>query len=98
MLPLTGILQDYIGRRIMLVSGTLICAIALFIIPIIRIIYPWLLLASFLLQQGIINLLTNPLAADYVVDEKKGLASAYVGIASGLGAILAALGLLGMGR
>lgn len=33
-----------------------------------------------------------------MVDEKKGLASAYAGIASGLGAILSALGLLGMGR
>lgn len=82
----------------MFVTGALICAVALFIIPILGEVYPWLLIARFILQQGIIHLLTNPLAADYVVDEKKGLASAYAGVASGLGAILSALGLLGMGR
>lgn len=98
MLPITGLFHDYFGRRIMFVTGAIICAVALFIIPLLGVIYPWLLLARFLLQQGIIHLLTNPLAADYVIDEKKGLASAYAGIAAGLGAILAALGLLGMGR
>ena len=98
MVPLTGLLHDYFGRRIMFISGAAISAVALAVFPLCQQVYPWLLVVRLALEQGIVQLLTNPLAADYVVNEKKGLASAYAGIASGLGAILAALGLLGVGR
>ncbi len=96
--PLTGLLHDYFGRRIIFISGAAICTIALAVFPICQHVYPTLLIIRLILEQGIIQLLTNPLAADYVISSKVGLASAYAGIASGLGAILAALGFMGIGR
>ena len=98
MVPITGFLHDFFGRRIMFISGAAICTIMLAVYPLCKEVYPWLLVVRLILEQGIIQLLTNPLAGDYVINEKKGLASAYAGISSGLGAIIAAVALFKLGK
>lgn len=52
----------------MFISGAAICTVALAVFPYCQHVYPGLLIVRIILEQGIVQLLTNPLAADYVIN------------------------------
>eukprot|EP00171_Calliarthron_tuberculosum_P012102 IDg12102t1 len=86
-----GVLSDRIGRRIVYTLGFLIIGVATIVFPFASNLYPQLLLARLLFAIGAASTSTmlTAVLADFARDANRGFISGAVGLASGLGAIIA---------
>lgn len=84
------------GRKIVCTVGFLLIAIALFLYPFARIVYPNLLLLRLIFSNGICAVTTQPLLADYVRHDSKGFAGGITSFFSGVGALAAVFGLMNL--
>lgn len=86
-----GVLSDKIGRRIVYTLGFLIIGVATIVFPLADNLYPQLLLARLLFAIGAASTssMLTAVLADFALDANRGFISGAVGLASGLGALIA---------
>ena len=87
---LFGTMSDKAGRRIVMVIGFSVVALAFFLIPQARTVTE-LLAYRLVYAVGIaaVTVMVVTIVADYVQDQSRGKATGYVGIMNGLGALVA---------